>query len=77
MTRPSACSAPAVRTTRAFFIRFWRSGPAWERVGERWFPRFAGVILVEATKQLYAGAAVREREGKRAYVALPQGLRRT
>jgi SAM-dependent methyltransferase len=55
-----------------------RSGPAWEQLGERWFPRFAGVVLVEATKQLYAGTAVRERAaGKRAYVALPQGLRRT
>ena len=55
-----------------------RSGPAWEKLGERWFPRFAGAVLVEATKQLYAGTAVRERtEAKRAYVALPQGLRRT
>ncbi len=54
-----------------------RSGPAWEKLGERFFPRFAGVVLVEATKQLYAGTAVRDRsEGKRAYVALPSGFRR-
>jgi SAM-dependent methyltransferase len=53
-----------------------RSGPAWERLGERLFPRFAGVVLVEATKQLYAGTAVRDRkEGKRAYVAMPEGFR--
>ncbi len=31
-----------------------RSAPAWERVGKRWFPRFAGVVLIEATKQIYA-----------------------
>lgn len=31
-----------------------RSGPAWERIGRRWFQRFAGVLLVEATKQIYA-----------------------
>jgi SAM-dependent methyltransferase len=31
-----------------------RSARAWERVGVRWFPTFAGVIMVEATKQIYA-----------------------
>jgi SAM-dependent methyltransferase len=31
-----------------------RSAPAWERIGKRWFPRFAGVVLIEATKQIYA-----------------------
>src|ERR1700687_3087843 len=31
-----------------------RSAPAWERVGTRWFPTFAGVVLIEATKQIYA-----------------------
>src|SRR5690348_8382841 len=31
-----------------------RSAAAWERVGHRWFPHFAGVVLVEATKQIYA-----------------------
>src|SRR6476660_353484 len=28
-----------------------RSAAAWERIGKRWFPTFAGVVLVEATKQ--------------------------
>src|SRR3954452_15274331 len=28
-----------------------RSAPAWERIGRSWFPTFAGVLLVEATKQ--------------------------
>jgi len=27
---------------------------AWENIGRRWFPAFAGVTLVEASKQLYA-----------------------
>jgi SAM-dependent methyltransferase len=31
-----------------------RSALAWERIGKRWFPRFAGVLMVEATKQIYA-----------------------
>jgi SAM-dependent methyltransferase len=34
-----------------------RSAPAWERIGKRWFPTFAGVLLVEATKQIYAKPA--------------------
>src|ERR1700738_1749958 len=37
-----------------------RSAAAWERIGKRWFPTFAGVLMVEATKQIYAKpAAVR------------------
>jgi hypothetical protein len=32
---------------------------AWERVGERWLDRFAGVVMIEASKQLYAPTAVR------------------
>jgi SAM-dependent methyltransferase len=31
-----------------------RSAAAWENVGERWFTRFAGVALLEASKQIYA-----------------------
>ena len=31
-----------------------RSALAWERIGRRWFPSFAGVLMVEATKQIYA-----------------------
>ncbi|HLN24702.1 MAG TPA: methyltransferase type 11, partial [Patescibacteria group bacterium] len=53
-----------------------RSAPAWEQIGARWFPTFAGVLLVEAAKQIYAGAAVRERpERSRGYVPMPQGFR--
>jgi SAM-dependent methyltransferase len=31
-----------------------RAAPAWEKIGERWFPGFSGIVMVEATKQLYA-----------------------
>lgn len=34
-----------------------RSALAWERIGTRWFPTFAGVLIVEATKQIYAKPA--------------------
>jgi len=34
---------------------------AWENLGSRWFPAFAGVTLVEASKQLYAATPVPRR----------------
>jgi SAM-dependent methyltransferase len=41
------------------------SAGAWEQVGQRWFTSFAGVVLFEASKQIFAGqatyAAVRQR----------------
>jgi SAM-dependent methyltransferase len=54
-----------------------RSAAAWERVGKRWFPGFAGVLLVEATKQIYAKpAAVRAQRSRRrlVYTPAPHGL---
>ena len=47
-----------------------RSARAWERIGVRWFPTFAGVILVEATKQIYAKPAA-TRAPKRRLVYRP------
>jgi SAM-dependent methyltransferase len=42
--------------------RLWlRTGTGWERVGSRLWPGFAGVLIVEATKQLYQGIPVRSR----------------
>ncbi len=40
---------------------FLRSGAAWERVGARLWPRFSGVLIVEATKQLYQGVPALQR----------------
>ncbi len=53
-----------------------KSAPAWEQVGARLFPPLAGVLIVEAAKQIYAGTPMRLKPAKnRGYVALPQGLR--
>jgi SAM-dependent methyltransferase len=52
-----------------------RSAPAWEKIGERWFTRFAGVTLIEASKQIYARpptAAVKKRRSALVPGSLPQ-----
>src|SRR5438132_1269618 len=52
-----------------------RSAAAWERIGRRWFPTFAGVVLVEATKQIYAKPnAVRVPRRRLVYAPAPHGL---
>jgi len=52
-----------------------RSAAAWERIGKRWFPTFAGVLLVEATKQIYAKpAAARAPRRRLVYAPAPHGL---
>jgi SAM-dependent methyltransferase len=38
-----------------------RTGANWERIGVTFWPAFAGVIIVEATKQLYQGIPARAR----------------
>ena len=50
-----------------------RSAPAVEEVGRRWFQTFAGVNIVEATKQIYAATPSRASK-RRAYVIAPQGF---
>ena len=52
-----------------------RSSPAWERIGKRWFSTFAGVLLVEATKQIYAKpAAIRVPRRRLVYTPAAHGL---
>ena len=34
------------------------TAPAWEKIGSRWFPTFSGVLMTEASKQVYAGTEV-------------------
>ena len=74
------------RSAKALFIppvrsRFLLStAPAWERLGKRWFSTFAGVTMVEATKQIYAisspiAAPVRRRLAFPRPVAEPKGMR--
>lgn len=43
------------------------SAAAWEKVGQRWFTGFAGVAMVEATKQIYGGQVVYSEANSKAY----------
>jgi len=42
-----------------------RSAPAWEKLGERWFTTFAGVVAVEAAKEIYAKSTEARRVQRR------------
>jgi SAM-dependent methyltransferase len=55
-----------------------RSANAIERIGERWFTTFAGVSIVEATKQIYAAkpAARRKETRRRVYAPVAHGAPR-
>ena len=51
---------------------------ALERLGHRSTPAFAGVLVVEATKQIYQGLPVKQRQSKRVFVPVlaPQSAAR-
>ena len=51
----TALLLPPIRSRRLV-----RSGNAWERTGRAFWPRLAGVHIVEATKAMYAAAPVTE-----------------
>jgi SAM-dependent methyltransferase len=54
-----------------------RSALAWERMGRRFFPAFAGVVLVEARKQIYAKPIQKRAPQRRlVYAPAPHGLSR-
>jgi len=71
-------------TARALFVpplrnrALLRAAPAWERVGNRFFPRVSGVVMIEAGKQIYAAAAGREkrRAHRPVLVQVPQAAGR-
>jgi hypothetical protein len=46
------------------------SALALEEIGLRWFPAFAGVTIIEATKQIYAGHT--QARHKSSIIHLPQ-----
>lgn len=48
---------------------------AWENIGRRWFSTFAGVVLAEATKQIYAGHVEGKVRRRRAVLELPSAPR--
>jgi hypothetical protein len=63
-----------LQQTRALYMPPTRSrlalrmAPAIERFGQRWLGRFAGVSVIEAGKQLYAGVAERNSQRELAVV---------
>jgi len=67
-----------IETERALYIPPVRSrmmlsaAPAFEQIGARIVSTFAGVIVVEAVKQIYAGQPVATRTRQRPVLALPQ-----
>lgn len=56
-----------------------KARPFWERFGRRFAPAFSGVLVVEATKQLYQGLPVKQRKSKRVFVPVlaPQSAARS
>ncbi len=49
-----------------------RSAAAFESIGERWFTTFAGVVMVEATKEIYARPVPTQKlKLRRVYLPLP------
>lgn len=36
------------------------TAPAWEKIGSKWFRNLSGVLIVEASKQVYGGSLVEE-----------------
>ncbi len=53
------------------------AAPAWERVGQRWFTRFGGLVVIEASKQQYATSkpVQHRRLRSRVVVPFPTGVR--
>ena len=68
-TPERSAGALFVPPTRSRFLL--RSAAVWERLGEWWFGTFAGVVVVEATKQIYAAKPAGERLKQRRQVLLP------
>ena len=68
-----------LQSTPALFIppvssrMMLRAAAAWEQIGERWFPRYAGVAMIEAAKQVYVKPApVRAAKRRPVLSPLPQ-----
>lgn len=72
-TPESSGTALFVPPFRSRFVL--RSALAWENLGRRWFPTFAGVVMVQASKQIYGGSRVEAKAKARRYLPLPNGLR--
>jgi SAM-dependent methyltransferase len=68
--------------TRALFMPPLRSrmiqsaAGAWEAIGSRYFSLLGGVIIAEATKQIYAGTTAGAKTSFRRYLPVPKQSRR-
>ena len=72
--RAHALFAPPLRSRLLL-----RSSTSFERLGQRWFPQLGGVVMVEATKQVYATTGRREPARRRRLLIpmprpAPQGI---
>lgn len=71
------CLFTPTRETGALYLPPARSrmvlgaSAAWEKAGARWFPRFAGLVMMEASKQLYAASTVHA-PARRRIVPVPE-----
>ncbi|MCB9948091.1 MAG: methyltransferase domain-containing protein [Rhodospirillaceae bacterium] len=65
------------REARALFIPPFRArfllaaATAWEELGQHWFSGFAGVVMIEASKQIYQLSATRAQARQRRRVLVP------
>ena len=73
-----------IKHTNALFIpptdsrMVLAAAAAWEQIGARWFHTFAGAVMIEASKQIYAGtpASVPARR-RRVFAPVPRATERT
>ncbi len=67
-------------TARALYLPPWksrmmlRSAEAWEKLGARWFEGLSGVVMVEATKQVYRIQPAAQRQRRMRPVLLPSPI---
>ena len=73
MTFTPLRSATALHVPPSRWRMVLTAAEAWEEAGARWFPAFGGVVMVEATKQIYAAALRPARRRRRAGLPLPAG----
>ncbi|MEQ9575308.1 MAG: methyltransferase domain-containing protein, partial [Rhodospirillales bacterium] len=67
LTTDRALYMPPFRT--ALLVR---SATAWERAGAVLWGSFAGVVVMEAVKQIYAATPAHPARGRRTYLAMPE-----
>ena len=48
------------------------AAPAWEKLGSRWFQTFAGALIVEAAKEIYAAGLARAKPQRPIFAPVPR-----